>query len=103
MTAYWVEHTGDLLAFERAHPQECLRVRFEDLTGARHATTERIEAFLGLDSLIDGQAVPDEDGRQLPSAGPRQEANLPADLIPAHLLAQANELLRQLDYPALPE
>jgi protein-tyrosine sulfotransferase len=103
LTAYWVEHARNLLAFERAHPQECLRLRFEDLTGARHQTAERIEAFLGLDPLIHGLAMPDDDSQQPPSAGPRQEANLPVDLIPPNLLAQANELLRQLDYPALPE
>jgi hypothetical protein len=102
LTAYWVEQTGNLLAFERAHPQGCLRVRFEDLTGAQHETAARIEEFLGL-AGIGEQAAPGGDSQQQPiPADALRKANLPADLIPPNLLAQANDLLGQLSYPALP-
>jgi hypothetical protein len=102
LTAYWVEHTGNLLAFEREHPQECLRVRFEDLTGARQETAKRVEAFLCL-SDIGRQAAPGVESQQPPvSVGAHPEATLPVDLISPNLLAQANDLLRQLGYPVLP-
>jgi hypothetical protein len=88
-----------MLAFERAHPQECLGVRFEDLTRAQDEAAERIEAFLGLA----GQATPVGGRQRQPeSAEAHPEANLPVDLVPPNLLTQANKLLRELSYPALP-
>jgi hypothetical protein len=102
LTAYWVAYTGTLLEFERAHPQACLRVRFEDLAGAQHETAAKMTAFLGL-ADIDGQALPGGGSRPQPApenSGP--EADLPVDLIPPGMLEQANDLLGQLSYPALP-
>jgi hypothetical protein len=99
LTACWVEHTRNMVMFERAHPQECLRVRFEDLTVAQPKIAEQIEAFLGLA----GKATLGGDGPQQPtSLEARPEADLPVGLIPPNLLAQANDLLRELGYPALP-
>jgi hypothetical protein len=102
LTACWVTHTETLLAFEQAHPQACLRVRFEDLAEARHETTEVMTAFLGL-AGINGQVARGEGNQPQPApedSGP--EADLPVDLIPPGILAQADDLLRQLSYPALP-
>jgi hypothetical protein len=100
LTACWVMHTRNLLAFERAHPQACLRVRFEDLAGA-HETAEKLTAFLGLTG-IDDQAVPGEGEQPQPGAeNSSPEADLPVELIPPGVLEQANDLLRQLSYPAL--
>jgi Sulfotransferase family len=48
LTACWVTQTSDLLAFEQAHPGECLRVRFEDLTGDQAEAVGRVTSFLGL-------------------------------------------------------
>jgi protein-tyrosine sulfotransferase len=98
LTAYWVAHTTGILEFERAHSQACLRIRFEDLTAAQHETAARISSFLGLE----GQAVPPEDSGTRPeSGGTGPAAEFPVDLIPPAMLAQANDLLRQLGYPSL--
>jgi Sulfotransferase family len=102
LTAYWVTATGSLLAFEREHPQSCLRVRYEDLARAQHQTTENMMGFLGLARNND-HAV-SAPGTQ-PQPAPQDtspEADIPVHLIPPGLLAQANDLLRQLSYPALP-
>ncbi len=102
LTACWVAHTETLLAFERAHPQACLRVRFEDLAETRHETTEIMTAFLGL-AGIGGHAAPGEANQPQPTPEDyNPEADLPVDRIPPGVLAQADNLLRQLSYPALP-
>jgi hypothetical protein len=101
LAAHWVAHTGTLLAFERAHPEACLRVRYEDLAEARHETGERIRSFLGL-AGIRGQPMPGEASQSYPPPeNLSPEADLPVDLIPPMMLAQANDLLRELGYPEL--
>lgn len=102
LTAYWVTHTTNLLAFERAHSQTCLRIRFEDLIAAQHQTTNRITSFLGIVGVKD-RVTPDSDIQvQAAFDNPSSEADFPAGLIPPMMLAQANDLLRQLGYPGLP-
>jgi hypothetical protein len=108
LTAYWVAHTGPLLAFEQSHPQTCLRVRFEDLAAARHQTAEQMTSFLSIASLsmasLDGQATTAQDNDE-PREKPGNcapEPDFPAGLIPPAMRTQANDLLRQLGYPALP-
>jgi hypothetical protein len=91
LTAYWVMHTSALLAFEREHPQSCLRIRFEDLTRDPRAG-ERITSFLGLAGT---------HGRAIPAGHNEPEPAPPEHLMPPALRAQANELLRQLDYPIM--
>lgn len=100
LTAYWVSATGPLLAFERGHPASCLRVRFEDLAQDQQAD-DQITSFIGLNDAV-GRPVSGSDGGPQ-SASPSTElaANLPAHLIPPALLAQANELLQQLNYPTM--
>ncbi len=101
LTACWAARTGQLLAFEQSHPQQSLRVRFEDLTRAQHETAERISSFLGIVGF-ECQAAATEDSHSQPeSDGTGSEAGPPVDLIPPAILAQANDLLRQLGYPAL--
>jgi hypothetical protein len=100
LTAYWVTFTGPLLAFERQHPQSCLRVQFEDLARDRQAG-ERIASFLGLAEPI-GRPIPGgHDEPQPASLDTGLAADLPVHLIPPALLAQANDLLQQLDYPPM--
>jgi hypothetical protein len=101
LTACWVTQASGLLAFEQAHPGECLRVRYEDLTGDQPEAAQRVTSFLGLTSspgrsLHGGPSEPEpEISRTGPVAGP------PAGLIPPALCAQANNLLQQLDYPPM--
>jgi hypothetical protein len=100
LAAYWVIATGPLLAFEREHPQSCLRVRFEDLT-RNPQVEERITCFLGLADTV-GRPFPGGHDEPLPGSPDRElAAGLPVNLIPPALLAQANDLLQQLDYPPM--
>jgi hypothetical protein len=97
LTAYWLAITAPLLALERDHPQSCLRVRFEDLSQDRQAG-ERISSFLG---LSDAPGRPFLRGYHDPpttTPGAGHTTSLPVSLIPPSLLAQANDLLRQLEY-----
>jgi len=99
LTAYWVTATGPLLAFEREHPRSCLRVRFEDLAQGQQAE-EPITSFLGLAAV--GRPIPgSHDEPQPASPDPELAADLPVNLIPPALLAQANDLLQQLKYPVM--
>ncbi len=102
LTAYWVTYTRTVLAFEASHPQACLRVRFEDLAQAQHETVgKKIAAFLGVADM-DTQAAPRQSSQMGPaSQNSCPEPDLPVALIPPNMLAQANDLLRQLNYPAL--
>jgi len=92
LTAYWVMHAAALLAFEREHPQSCLRVRFEDLARDPQAG-ERITAFLGLTDTH-GRATPAGHNEPEPAPPDTGPAPAPPDhLMPPALLAQANDLL----------
>jgi hypothetical protein len=100
LTAYWVAATGSLLTFEREHPSSCLRVRFEDLARGQQAG-ERITSFLGLADAVGRPSYAGHD--KPPPASPDTEsaAELPVSQIPPALLAQANDLLQQLNYPVM--
>jgi hypothetical protein len=100
LTAYWVATTGPLLAFEREHPNSCLRVRFEDLARGQQAN-EEITSFLGLAAAVGQPSYGGHD--QPPPGSPDTEpaADFPVSLIPPALLEQADDLLQQLGYPAL--
>jgi len=108
LTAYWITATAPLLDFEREHPQACLRVRFEDLAEGRD-TEDRITSFLGLADAVpqptldglSGTVFQSPPGIEQLSPDTESAADLPADLIPPALLAQANDLLRKLDYPLI--
>jgi hypothetical protein len=111
VAAYWAAHTASLLAFEQSHPQVALRIRFEDLDTAGQQTVRAVMSFLGTagsDSdaaLAPGSQAWPEPGTPHAKTGfpARPETDLPAGLVPPAVLTRANDLLRQLDYPALPE
>ena len=100
LTAYWVTHTGTLLAFEHEHSQSCLRVRFEDLAWDP-LVRERITSFLGLTDTY-SRAIPGGHSEPEPASPDTGLAPDPPDylMLPA-LRARANDLLRQLDYPVM--
>jgi hypothetical protein len=96
LTAYWTAHAGRLLAFERAHPGACHRVRYEDLTGG---SCSGLHAFLGLDDpgpaepgWADARAATPTDAHDPPEA-------FPTGQIPPGLLDRANSLMNELGYP----
>jgi hypothetical protein len=104
LTAWWANHAGLILDFEQAHPEACLRVRYEDLVLDRSGTVAAIRAFLGLPQPVAGlpdepapQTAPDGTGIDVPGCG----ADFPAGQLPAPLAERVGELLKQLGYPPL--
>jgi hypothetical protein len=103
LASYWAAHTAQQLEFEQANQDRCHRLRVEDLTADPAQTLKAIGDFLALD---DGGAPPyvfqDDNGNR--SADPfSAAAGLPADRIPAPLLARVNELHRSLGYSPITE
>jgi hypothetical protein len=99
----WHTRTESMLALERDHPGQCLRVRYEDLLTSPAATTGLL-TFLGLDrrpgSNWPGPNWPGTDTAN--GQSPRhQEAILDAGQIGPRLLEQINRLHAELRYPAL--
>jgi hypothetical protein len=96
LTAYWTTHVGQLLAFERAHPNVCRRVRDEDVTFGLHPS---LLGFLGLD-----EAGPSPVARleaATPAAMDEAGSPFPVGQLPAALLAQAELTTGELGYPPL--
>jgi hypothetical protein len=114
---YWVTRTGAIIEFERAYPDACLRVRYEDMVTDPEGQAQRIFGFLG------EPAVPGISRAFLPAAeeraGPSDHKiwwtsevhsrsvgrgrRIPADELPAALLGQVNDLLERLEYPPVGE
>jgi hypothetical protein len=102
LATYWIAHTETLLGFEAAHPDECLRVRFEDLPGAMGSTPAALSSFLGLAATgYPGPPSPREDDPPAPDAGAPRSAAVPLEQLPPAVLAQVNDLLGRLGYPSL--
>ena len=102
LASYWVTHTEALLAFEADHPDECVRVRFEELPSATGTAPVALSSFLGL-AITDypGPLCLREDDLPQPAAGAPRSAALPLEQLPAAMLAEVNDLLRRLGYPSL--
>lgn len=101
LAAYWIAHTEALLAFEADHPDECLRVRFEDLPSAMENTPAAMNSFLGLATGNPSPPAPREDDHAVSGADALPLAALPAGQLPPALLDQVNDLLGLLGYPPL--
>ncbi|MGH3157961.1 MAG: sulfotransferase family protein [Streptosporangiaceae bacterium] len=94
--AHWQVRTESLLALERGHAAQCLRVRYEDLV-ASPATTAGILTFLGLDRRPELDWCPGEAAAE----SRLQEVALLTGRIGSPLLEQINRLLVELHYPAI--
>lgn len=109
ITEYWAAYTEQLLAFEEAHPQSCLRVRHEDLAREPHWLASQIFTRLALyvDDLIEpGQPT---QGRRLAGSPERRQSEREAEAdtqaplmqMPPDLLDKASELQVSLGYGPL--
>jgi Sulfotransferase family len=108
LTAHWTAHAGRLLAFERANPGACRRVRYEDLTGG---SCSGLHAFLGLDdpgpaalswAVTDAATTADAaTGAGAASAAGADDppTPFPTRQIPPGLLDRASSLMNELGYP----
>jgi hypothetical protein len=106
LAAWWAGHTGTTLAFEQAHPDSCLRLRYEDLFADVERTAASVGEFLGLTGGYPGPPLqPGGTGASAPAAtgpdAPGCGADLPSDELPDALKTHVNGLLTRLGYPPL--
>ncbi len=113
---YWADHTSAVLEFERAHPGNCLRVRYEDLAVRPTETAARIFSWLGVPDcpgitsrFLDHPAA-DAAGpadykiwatREISAGSVGRGVRIPLTVIPEPLVRILNGLLEELDYPRL--
>jgi hypothetical protein len=106
ISEYWAAHTEQLLAFEDAHPESCLRVRQEDLASDPDRHISEIFKRLEFDTadLIqpgrqsgDQQVTADASG----PSGCHADPSPPLSQLPPPLLAKASELHMRLGYGPL--
>jgi hypothetical protein len=92
---YWAAHTAALTGFEAAHPDRCLRVRYEDMLADPAAASSLLRRFTGtqVDIAVDGASAQSVNGTAGMPPAP--------DLVPAELMTRVNDLMTGLGYPAL--
>jgi hypothetical protein len=86
LTDYWATQTQALLAFEAAHADRCLRVRFEDIIADKTGVESRLAGFAGLPLRLQ---TADDDV---------VTGSLPSDQLPDGLLRRVNDLMEELKY-----
>jgi hypothetical protein len=108
----WTEATAAILDFEVAHPEQCLRVRYEDFVAAPTSIAERLFGFLGLSGGPDAVArmfdAPHEPGpgdfkvqftREIKQTRTGRGNRLPRSAISSARLSTLNGLHGRLGYP----
>jgi hypothetical protein len=114
---YWADYTAAALEFEEAHPNSCLRVRYEELVADPEATAARIFAFVGVPEVPGiaqtSFAVGHEqygpadykiwatDGISTNSVG--RGVHVPIGVIPVPMRGVVNDLLDKLGYATVEE
>jgi hypothetical protein len=110
LAAWWAARTSALLAFEQDHPQQCLRIRCEDLDADQPGTASAMASFLGIngagksDTASQAALNPGHQPEAATTPGPADtvpEPPIPVAQLPPALLAEVNDLLRRLGYPPL--
>jgi hypothetical protein len=113
---YWADRVQVIRAAEEAHPDRCLRVRYEDLVRSPRETVDGLCTFLEIpwsDSCLDAERV----FRRRSSRGPgdlkirytksiHQESvgrgwTLPVEVVPPDIRARVNGFAAELGYPPL--
>lgn len=109
----WAEKTKKLLAFERAHPDQCYRVKYEEMVTDPAGILEPMFGFLGAAwdaSILDAAFRSPHDGpgdtkaiytRRVHSESVGAGARVSHRLIPRDVLETVNGLLAELGYPAV--
>lgn len=108
----WIEQTGEILKFEREHPQKCFGVKYESLVLNPAGTLAGLFAFLGVEwdeRLIERVfATPHDLGPGDPKVAFSNRiyqnaigkgSSIKREEVPRPLLEKINALLRELDYP----
>jgi hypothetical protein len=114
MAESWVEKTEKLLSFERENRERCFRVKYESLVLEPSQSLRPLFEFLGVvwdEGLLDAVfTTPHDQGsgdrkilfrRKIEHNSIGQGSALSREDVPPALLARVNELLLELDYPAV--
>jgi protein-tyrosine sulfotransferase len=104
IAAYWAATTESLLEFEQAHPDNCHRVRYEDLLCNPGQADAEISSFLSLgqSDLAMQHLINDELPYSTEEDQPSVESLIPLDWIPSPLMRLVNQLMVRLGYQAIP-
>jgi hypothetical protein len=104
LSAWRASRAAPLLEFEKNHPQACLRMRFEDLTGDQDGAMQRLRLFLGLttSATVSSRLRDDVDGAGNPVASTPATPPFPLSQLPDGLVSRINDLHRQLGYQPMP-
>ncbi len=115
ITAQWCESTRQALDFEKAHPEQCHRVYYEDIVENPERVAADLFTFIGVEPdpgiterclsitrdfygpgdykvMTTNRIAVDSVGRGV---------RVPVDLVPPALLGIANDLLASLGYPVI--
>jgi hypothetical protein len=110
--ALWAAHVGEMLKFEKNHPESCLRIRYEDLVTAPEDTTANIFSFLGVadvpgitETCFQIRHQGDNPGdkkilftNKVNSRSIGRGVQVPRSLLPPQLSIEINQALEELDY-----
>lgn len=111
--SYWVEQVSQILAFERRHPERCIRINYERLVKYPEAVADQIFAFLdlkpspGISEQCFGDVLSMGDGpgdhkitstRSVTTKSIGRGFRIPLDRIPSPQLNVMNTLLQELGY-----
>jgi hypothetical protein len=114
LASYWLDHVSEALRWEQQHPENCHRVRYEDLVLAPEDTVIAIQRFLGVS--VDPSVLTAAFDRE-PLRGPGDYKveyttsvharsighgkRVPVTMLPSPLLSALNEQLEALGYQPL--
>jgi hypothetical protein len=110
--AYWLAHSQKVMAFEKANPQRCHRVRYEDLVTLPEETAAGILSFLGVTQMPgitrDCFQIPHEGNNpgdkkiwftsKVKTESLGRGVRVPASWMPARMREDINQVLEQLEY-----
>lgn len=97
IVAYWIDRTQALLEFEKAHPESCVRIRYEDLAEDPESTIATTLKAIGVttgDLHVFRQPVSGRDAVGQAGTGPQ----LPYDRMPPRLEDRIRELRAELGH-----
>ncbi|MGH9070279.1 MAG: sulfotransferase family protein [Acidimicrobiales bacterium] len=111
MARYWIDKTTNIFNFEEQHPEECLRLRYEDLVCEPAAVLERLWTFMEVGSRPDvlekafsaSHEVGPSDHKAwfmggLDHRSMGQGTRVPRSMLVPPFLTAVNECLAKLDY-----
>jgi hypothetical protein len=116
LAAYWIELNARAVEFEKKHPDECLRVYYEELVRDPERVAADIFTFIGVDQApgITERCLADRDGdvfgpgdhkiRMMSSISADsvgRGVRIPVNMIPPPQLRVLNHVLDQLGYATL--